>query len=120
MAKIAMIGAGSMVFCKTLSMDILATEALAGSELCLMSRTRPKLDRMEAFIKRVIAENKCDATVWSTLERREALAGADYVIIMIPLEVERVDVPLDPALAIAHRFSMLAEQKVKQDEEPNS
>ena len=32
MAKIAMIGAGSLVFCKTLMSDFLATPALAGSE----------------------------------------------------------------------------------------
>jgi alpha-galactosidase len=83
MAKIAMIGAGSVVFCKTLTSDILATEALAGSEICLMSRTKPKLDRMERFVNRMIDENGCDAKVWSTLDRREALKGADYVIIMI-------------------------------------
>ena len=83
MPKIAMIGAGSMVFCKTLTMDILATEALRESEICLMSRTRPKLDRMEAFIKRVIEDNALPATVWSTLDRRAALKDADYVIVMI-------------------------------------
>ena len=83
MPKIAMIGAGSLVFCKTLSMDILATESLRGSEICLMSRTQPKLDRMEAFLKRVINENDLPATVWSTLDRREALKDADYVICMI-------------------------------------
>jgi len=78
-----MIGAGSVIFCKTLSMDILATEALADCELCLMNRTKPKLDRMEAFLKRVIAENNCSAQLTATLDRREALDGADYVIIMI-------------------------------------
>ncbi len=83
MAKIAMIGAGSLVFCQTLSMDILATDALKDSEIRLMSRTRPKLDRMEKFLKRVISENGLPATVWSTLDRREALEGADYVIVMI-------------------------------------
>ena len=83
MAKIAMIGAGSLVFCKTLTMDILATDALNNSEICLMSRTRPKLDRMDTFIKRVIKENDLSATVWSTLDRREALKDADYVIVMI-------------------------------------
>lgn len=83
MAKIAMIGAGSLVFTKTLAMDILATEALEGSEIRLMSRTKPKLKRMESFIKRVIAENDKPATVWSTLDRRKALEGADYVIVMI-------------------------------------
>jgi alpha-galactosidase len=83
MAKIAMIGAGSLIFCKTLTMDILATDALKDSELRLMSRTRPKLDRMEAFIRRVIGENRLPAKVRSTLDRREALGDADYVIVMI-------------------------------------
>jgi len=83
MAKIAMIGAGSLIFCKTLSMDILATEALQDSEICLMNRTKPKLDRMEAFLKRVVKENRLPAKITATLDRREALRGADYVIIMI-------------------------------------
>lgn len=83
MPKIAMIGAGSMVFCKTLVNDILATEALQNSEICLMSRTREKLERMERFVQRMIDENKLPAKTWSTLDRREALKGADYVICMI-------------------------------------
>jgi len=83
MAKIAMIGAGSLVFCQTLTQDILATDALKDGEIRLMSRTRPKLDSMERFVQRVIKENDLPATVSSTLERREALADADYVIIMI-------------------------------------
>ena len=83
MAKIAMIGAGSLVFCKTLVSDILATKALQGSEICLMNRTRPKLDRMTAFVERMIADNGLPATVTSTLDRREALTGADFVIVMI-------------------------------------
>ena len=83
MAKIAMIGAGSLVFCKTLSMDILSTDALKDSEICLMSRTKPKLDQMEEFLKRVVDENGLPAKVWSTLDRREALKDADYVINMI-------------------------------------
>lgn len=83
MAKIAMIGAGSVVFCKTLCMDILSTPALQDSEICLMSRTAKKLSQMEAFIKRVIRDNGLPATVNSTLDRREALKNADYVINMV-------------------------------------
>ena len=83
MAKIAMIGAGSMVFCKTLVMDILATESLQDSEFCLMSRTWPKLERMKNFVERIIRENHVPARVSATLDRREALDGAKYVIIMI-------------------------------------
>jgi AraC-like DNA-binding protein len=40
MAKIAIIGAGSLVFCKTLMNDFLATPALAGSEYSLMALIR--------------------------------------------------------------------------------
>lgn len=83
MPKIAMLGAGSLIFCKTLINDILATPALNSSEICLMSVTRPKLDRMESFVQRMITENGYKARVWSTLDRREALRDADYVIVMI-------------------------------------
>jgi len=83
MAKIAMIGAGSMVFCKTLANDLLATPALQESEICLMDLDGPKLGRMEAFVKRMVAENKLPTKVTSTTDRRKALSGAKYVIIMI-------------------------------------
>ncbi len=81
--KIAMIGAGSVVFCKTLMSDIMATPALADSEFALMNRTEPKLRRMEAFANRMIEENDLPATVWGTLDRREAMTDADFVVIMI-------------------------------------
>ncbi len=83
--KIAMIGAGSLIFCKTLTMDILATEALQDVEICLMNRTGPKLDKMEAFVKKVVKDNKLPTRVTATLDRREALDGADYVINMIQI-----------------------------------
>jgi alpha-galactosidase len=83
MAKIAMIGAGSLVFCKTLSMDILSTEALRDSEIWLMNRTRPKLDPMADFLERVVKQNGLPTRIRRTLDRREALKDADYVINMI-------------------------------------
>lgn len=83
MAKIAMIGAGSLVFCKTLMSDFLATPALAGSEYRLMALTHTRLDRMESFVNRMIKDNGIDATVVATTDRREALKDADYVVVMI-------------------------------------
>ncbi|HCF96615.1 MAG TPA: alpha-glucosidase/alpha-galactosidase, partial [Verrucomicrobia bacterium] len=82
MPKIAMIGAGSLIFCKTLTMDILATESLRNSEICLMNRTQPKLDKIHAFLQRVVDQNNLPARITATLDRREALRGADYVILM--------------------------------------
>jgi alpha-galactosidase len=78
-----MIGAGSVVFTKTLLSDMMATPALAGSEWALMSRTEPKLRRMEAFAKRMLKENKVPGKVWATLDRREAIRDADFVVVMI-------------------------------------
>lgn len=83
MAKIAMIGAGSLVFGKTLMADFLATPALAGSEYRLMALTRTRLDKMHAFVQRMIKDNKVNARVIATTERREALKDADYVVVMI-------------------------------------
>ena len=83
MAKIAMIGAGSLVFCKTLMADFLATPALAGSEYRLMALTHKRLDKMQGFVERMIKDNGVEATVTATTDRREALRGADYVVVMI-------------------------------------
>ena len=83
MAKIAMIGAGSLVFCKTLMSDFLSTPALKGSEYCLMALTHKRLDKMHDFVGRMIRDNKVDAKVTATTDRREALKGADYVVVMI-------------------------------------
>ena len=83
MSKIAMIGAGSIVFCKTLMSDIMATPALAGSEFALMSRTEPKLRSMEDFGRRMLRDNGLPGYVWATLDRREAIRDADFVVVMI-------------------------------------
>jgi len=81
--KVAMIGAGSIVFCKTLMSDIMATPALAGCEFALMSRTEPKLRAMEDFGRRMIRDNGLTGSVWATLDRREAIRDADFVVVMV-------------------------------------
>lgn len=83
MARIAMIGAGSVIFCKTLMMDIMATPGLEESAFVLMNRTEPKLRKMEALANEIVRENNLPATIQATIDRRKALAGADYVILMI-------------------------------------
>ena len=81
--KIALIGAGSIVFCKTLLSDIMATPALADSEFALMDMVEPKLRRMEDFAKQMLKDNALPGQVWATLDRREAIKDADYVVVMI-------------------------------------
>ncbi len=81
--KIAMIGAGSVVFCKTLMSDIMATPALVDSEFALMSPTEEKLRRMEAFGQRMVRDNGLPGCVWATTDREEAIKDADFVVVMI-------------------------------------
>ena len=85
MAKIALLGAGSIIFCKTLMSDIMATPGLEDTHFALMSPTEPKLRKMEAFANEIIRENNLPAKVTATTDRRAALDGADYVVIMIQI-----------------------------------
>ena len=85
MPRITLIGAGSIVFSKTLLTDILATKALQESEIVLMGPTASKLEKVEGYARRVIEANGLDAQVWSTTDRREALRGADYVIVLVQI-----------------------------------
>jgi len=80
MAKVAIIGAGSIVFCKTLMLDIMATEGLEDTEFALMAPSTKRTPQVEAFAKRVIEANDLPATVYITTDRREAVKDADYVI----------------------------------------
>lgn len=80
MAKVAIVGAGSVVFCKTLIQDILVTAGLEKTEFALMAPSRKRTSQVETYIQSVIEANQLPATVWVTTDLREALRGADYVI----------------------------------------
>lgn len=80
MPKVAIIGAGSIVFCKTLILDILATKGLENTEFALMAPSTSRTSQVEAYINRVIKANGLPAKIWKTTDRQEALKGADYVI----------------------------------------
>ena len=80
MAKVAIIGAGSIVFCKTLILDILAADGLEDTEFALMAPSTTRTPQVESFVNRVIEANNLPAKVWVTTDQREAVRDADYVI----------------------------------------
>lgn len=80
MRKISIIGAGSIVFCKTLILDIMATPSLEDTEFCLMAPSTARTSQVETFVNRIIKENGLKAKVYKTTDRREALKDAKYVI----------------------------------------
>ncbi|KZN24790.1 alpha-glucosidase/alpha-galactosidase [Haladaptatus sp. R4] len=83
MPKIALIGAGSMVFARKLIGDILSFEELSSSELSLMDIDEHRLSQTHRIAEAMIENEGLDASVEATLDRREAVADADYVLNMI-------------------------------------
>ncbi len=83
MPKIAIIGAGSAVFARRLITDFLMVPSLQGSQIALMDVNPETLKTITAWTEQAIAQGGLRATVQSTTDRREALRGADYVIISI-------------------------------------
>jgi len=82
LTKIAFIGAGSVVFATNLLFDILSFRQLGDVTISLMDIDSRKLDMIRKLAHRVIAQEKLKADIETTLERRDALRGADFVITM--------------------------------------
>ncbi|MFN8505425.1 alpha-glucosidase/alpha-galactosidase [Kouleothrix sp.] len=80
MAKITLIGAGSVVFTRNLCSDILLTPALQGSTISLMDIDATRLAQARDLVQALIDTRKLTARVEATTDRRAALQGADYVI----------------------------------------
>lgn len=78
--KIAIIGAGSIVFCKTLLLDIVQIEGVGHIDFALMAPSTRHTSDVKRFFDRVKAQNSIDADAFVTTDRREALKDADFVI----------------------------------------
>lgn len=78
--NVAIIGAGSLVFCKTLILDIMQIGGIGHVEFRLMAPSTRNTSCVKRFIDRVIAKYGMDAAVSLTTSREEALRGADFVI----------------------------------------
>jgi len=83
MAKISLIGAGSVVFAKSLICDILQQPALEGSEICLMDIDPERLKIAEILARKVVAQLGVKAKVSATFDLRTACAGARHVVTTI-------------------------------------
>src|SRR6476620_2649154 len=78
--KVAMIGAGSIGFTRKLVQDILAVPQLADTPFGFTDISERNLDMVRQLCERDIAANKLPARIEASVDRREALSGADYVI----------------------------------------
>lgn len=80
MKKIAFIGAGSVVFTRSLVRDLMTFPAFQDAQIALMDIHEEKLMYAEKSVKKIIASGNYPAKVTATKNRAEALEGADGVV----------------------------------------
>ena len=80
MPKIALIGAGSVVFTRNLCSDILLTPALQDSTIALMDIDPQRLEQAHDLVQAIIDRRGLQARAEATTDRLEAVRDADYVI----------------------------------------
>ena len=78
--KIAMVGAGSIGFTRTLMRDILAVPELADTTFAFTDISEQNLDMVAQLCRREIVANKLPAKIETTTDRRAAIAESDYVM----------------------------------------
>ena len=95
MAKIAFIGAGSTVFAKNLLGDILSFPELADATIRLMDIDAERLRTTQLVAERIARALGAHPTIETTLDRRTALKGVDYVITMFQIGGYRPSTVID-------------------------
>jgi alpha-galactosidase len=80
MSKIALIGAGSIVFTRNLCSDILLTPVLQDCTISLMDIDPVRLDRSHKLVQAIVNRRDLKARVEATMDRREAVKDARFVI----------------------------------------
>jgi len=78
--KVAFIGAGSVGFTRTLFRDLLTVPEFADTQFALHDINASNLDMVAQLCRKDLRNNKLPAKIETTLERRRALADADYVV----------------------------------------
>ena len=78
--KVAFIGAGSVGFTRMLTRDILTVPELQDTRFVFHDISRRNLDMVAQLCQKDIKENRLPARLTTTLDRRRAVADADYVI----------------------------------------
>lgn len=81
--KIAFIGAGSFGFTRRLVRDLMTFPAFKDAELALMDIDPVKLEFSRRMTEKILAAGNYPAKLTVTMDREEALRGADGVVITI-------------------------------------
>ena len=80
MPKLTFIGAGSVEFAKNVLGDCIITPELNGMEISLHDINKERLEMSRILIENIARIEGGDFKVTATLDRREALKGANYIV----------------------------------------
>lgn len=97
MKKIVFIGAGSLDFTRDLVRDLLSFPAFDDAQIWLVDIDEKRLSYAKRGVERIVAAGGYHASVFATTDRREALAGADAILITVlqgGVEVWRHDIEI--------------------------
>ncbi|MBV9279934.1 MAG: alpha-galactosidase [Chloroflexi bacterium] len=83
MPKVTFLGAGSAVFARQLMTDILAVDGLDEGTFALVDIDAGRLDLARRIAERLVAVSGKRWAVTASTERREVMAGSDFLISMI-------------------------------------
>jgi alpha-galactosidase len=83
MARIAFIGAGSLGFTRNLARDLMTFPLLKGSTFVLMDINRERLEFAQKSLTILAERTKFPVKIEATMDRRQALKGADAVVVTI-------------------------------------
>ena len=83
MPKIVIIGAGSRNFAKNIITDVVLYPELRDSTIALVDIDKTRLELTADFARTIAKQHGFNTKIESTLNRAEALKGADYVIVTI-------------------------------------
>ena len=84
MAKIVLIGAGSHLFARNIITDILSYPGLRDSTITLVGHVHQEpVELVAAFARKMAKQHNFNTNIEFTMNRREALKGAEYVLVAI-------------------------------------
>lgn len=94
MSKIALIGAGGVIFTQNMLKDILISKELRGSEIALMDIDAGRLHNAEIFTQKIGEKLGVTPNYSATTDLHQAVRNADYVITLFragTLEHQRIE-----------------------------
>lgn len=93
--KITLVGAGSTVFAKNIIGDVISYPELADCTIALYDIDAERLSTSRVMAEKMVSSIGAPTTVEATMDRIEALTGADFVISMIQVGGYRPSTVID-------------------------